>query len=389
MKRVALAVGCSIVVAAVCLRAGQTRPGATSNARIVEQEHREAKLYLPVIPVGRLSSCVQDAVQRHVVCGATVLVQSRNAVPYIRSFGCDLNGHTIERDTIFDAASLTKVMVTAPITLSLVANGKLTLETPIRRWFPSFDAEKGAITVGQLLMHTSGLPAGPDRILVSPPEESIAHIILRRRPGEKFEYSDLGYILLGRIVEIETGERLDRAADRLIFRPAGMNDTRFLPPAILVQRIASTRGEHNEILCGSVQDPLARQIGGVAGHAGLFTTAADIARYGDILLHRGALGSRQILSPVVVRYLTEPVSIDPRTTRSYGMDVLSLYSSPKGDLLPFGSFGHTGFTGCSFWLDPESGAEIVLMSTGVTEKTRKELGLVRRTVATIVAGEMK
>ena len=136
-------------------------------------------------------------------------------------------------------------------------------------------------------------------------------------------------------------------------------------------------------------DPLAQKLGGVAGHAGLFSTAGDLANFSGMLLDGGRKGGRRVLPAAVVRYLTAPVSVDPRTYRTYGMDALSAYSSPKGDLLPFGSFGHTGFTGGSLWIEPGSRTVVILLTNGVKEATRRDLAELRRTVTNLLAGTME
>jgi CubicO group peptidase (beta-lactamase class C family) len=301
----------------------------------------------------------------------------------------DVLGRPIRQDTVFDLASLTKAVATAPLILQLVADGRLTLETPIRRWFPKMRTEMAAITVGQLLLHSSGLPSGPSRPLSLPPETAITEERLRFKPGERFLYSDLDYLLLGRVLEVKCGKPLDLLATERVFHPCGMSETAFRPNPVLRRRAASTVGAQGENLIGTVQDPLAQSLGGVAGHAGLFSTATDLSKFGWMLLDGGKRGQRLVMPAAAVRYLTTPKEVDPRTYRTYGMDALSTYSSPKGDLLPFGSFGHTGYTGSSLWIDPESRTVIILLTAGVTDKNRQDLAELRRTVANLIAGAVE
>jgi CubicO group peptidase (beta-lactamase class C family) len=378
--------------AAVLLRERPMPLGPAAHAREAGISSAAAppggRLTLRRVPTASLRRTLQSAIDRGTVTGAVLRVESDFISPAVIALGADLRGRPVQADTVFDLASLTKAVATAPLVLRLVAEGRFTLETPIRRWFPKMREDMAEVSVGQLLLHSSGLPPGPSRPLSFPPEASIAVERLRFSPGERFLYSDLGYILLGRILKIESGAPLDRLAEERVFRPCGMSETAFRPPSSWRSRCASTRGEHGEVLTGTVQDPLAQALGGVAGHAGLFSTAGDLARFSRMILEGGTVRGNQVMPAAAIRYLMTPSSVDPRTYRTYGMDALSVYSAPKGDLLLFGSFGHTGYTGSSFWIDPESRTAVILMTAGVTDKTRKDLAELRRSVANLITGAM-
>src|SRR6185295_11313641 len=215
-------------------------------------------------------------------------------------------------------------------------------------------------------------------------------------PGERFVYSDINYFLLGDIVRRVSGETLDKFAHDRVFAPLGMKDTMFLPPAALRSRIAPTEsctplgwpceGPGMSMLRGVVHDPTARRMGGVAGHAGLFSTAADLTVFCRMLLNGGAYHGTRILSPLAVAKMTTAAT-DPRdrSVRGLGWDIDSAYSSNRGELLPVGSFGHTGFTGTSLWIDPLTRVFVVFLSNRVHPDGHGDVGALRARVASIVA----
>lgn len=265
-------------------------------------------------------------------------------------------------DTVFDAASLTKVVATLPSVLILMEQGKLDLEAEVRRYIPEF---RGGITVRHLLTHTSGLKAG----LPKEPEwtgyaAGIALAIATDPDGPPdrfFRYSDINFILLGEIVQRVSGTRLNDFAAKHVFGPLHMDSTRFLPPADWRPRIAPTEKDETGIMLrGVVHDPTSRKMGGVTGHAGLFTTAGDLAKYARMILTGGA----GTLKPETVKLMTAPQTI---TTvferRGLGWDIDSTFSRPRGKVFPIGSFGHTGFTGTSLWIEPASKTFVIFMSS--------------------------
>jgi uncharacterized protein YbbC (DUF1343 family)/CubicO group peptidase (beta-lactamase class C family) len=274
----------------------------------------------------------------------------------------------MSEDTIFDAASLTKVVATTPAVMLLVERGRVGLDDPVAKYVPEFAAHgKERITVRQLLTHTSGLRpcislkpdwSGYDEALRLCCEEKLV-----AAPGEKLIYSDTGMILLGEIVRRVSGQTLDAFARRELFEPLGMKDTQFNPPAALRPRIAPTEVENGVPVRGVVHDPRARRMGGVAGHAGLFMTAADLARYARMLLNLGELEGTRIFRPETVRLMTSvqtPPDVGAR--RGLGWDIDSSFSGPRGEMFPLGSFGHTGWTGTSLWVDPFSRTFVIFLS---------------------------
>ncbi len=267
-------------------------------------------------------------------------------------------------DTIFDAASLTKVIATTTCVLKLAERGKVELEAPVARYLPEFVGEnKQRVTVRHLLTHTSGNKPGIATSGINSYEEGIARACrnpLGDAPGTLIRYSDINFILLGEIVHRVSGKTLDEFAAAEIFRPLGMKDTGFRPAAASRPRIApTTRGTER----GVVHDPTASKMGGVAGHAGLFTTAGDLARFARMLLAGGELEGVRILQSETVQRMTSvqtPDAIAGR--RGLGWDIDTGYSGPRGKWFPLGSYGHTGWTGTSLWIDPFSQSFVIFLS---------------------------
>ncbi len=296
-------------------------------------------------------------------------------------------------DTLFDAASLTKVIATTPSILRLVESGRLDLDDPVARHLPAFAAHgKVGITVRHLLTHTSGLrpglPAGGDW---SGPAAALALACAEtptQPPGTRFVYSDINFIVLGELVRARSGRPLDEFARAEVFRPLGMLDTGYLPLAngFPVGRIAPTERQSNgACLRGIVHDPTARRMGGVAGHAGLFTTAADLARYGRMLLHQGELDGHRILRRETVAAMTSLQTGAGIPARGLGWDIDSPYAGPRGRHFGAGSYGHTGWTGTSLWIDPPSDTFIILLSNRNHPTEAGDVRTLRRELGTLAA----
>ena len=295
-------------------------------------------------------------------------------------------------DTIYDAASLTKVLATAPAIYLLHERGKLDIDRPVFEYLPEFESpEKRSITVRHLLTHTSGLrpslglsdpwsgyEAGVERAIAETPVTS---------EGLAFRYSDINYILLGEIVRRVAGVPLNEFVAREIYEPLGMSDTGFLPAASKRERIAPTeRISDGSILHGIVHDPTSRRMGGVAGHAGLFTTAADIARYARMLLGGGTLEGTRLFQPQTVAMMTSvqsPAGVPVR--RAGGFDIDSSYSRPRGEYFPVGSYGHTGWTGTFLWIDPYSRTFYAFLSNRVHPDGKGSVVALQRELGTLVA----
>lgn len=273
-------------------------------------------------------------------------------------------------DTVFDLASLTKVVATAPAIMILYEQGKLDLEAPVHRYLPEFFGEgREHIRVRHLLTHTSGLKPGlPKEPAWSGYKQGI-RLALETLPDTppdcQIRYSDINFILLGHLVTRISGEPLDSFTHKHLYAPLKMSSTRFLPPADWRARIAPTeRDEKGVMLRGVVHDPTARRMGGVAGHAGLFSTAADLARFTRMILGGGQLGGVRILKTETLQRMQRvQTAATLYERRGLGWDIDSSFSRPRGDLFPIGSFGHTGFTGTSLWIDPFSRSFVIFLSS--------------------------
>lgn len=273
-------------------------------------------------------------------------------------------------DTIFDAASLTKVVATTPCILKLIEQKKISLSTKLASHLPEFrgDPNKAKVTVRHLLTHTSGLLAGVRRGYEWEGDSHgialAAGEVSSHQAGFHYRYSDINFILLGELVHRVSGKSLPEFAQEHFFGPLKMTDTGFRPDASLISRIApTTRLDDGSVLRGTVHDPTARAMGGVAGHAGLFTTAQDLARFARMLLGGGSLDGIRVLRNESVSIMTSvqsPTNITAR--RGLGFDIDSPYAGPRGDRFPIGSYGHTGWTGTSLWIDPFSRTFLILLS---------------------------
>ena len=353
-----------------------------------------------------IDAAVLAEIEAGALPGAVVLVSHRGETIYRKAFGHRAVRPLAEPmtvDTIFDLASLTKVIATAPSVMALVEEGVIRLRDPVSRYVPGFEQYgKGSVTIEHLLTHVSGLR--PDFPLEQEFEgaeiavQRATEELLEALPGERFIYSDINFLLLGAIVEQVSGESLAEFSRRRIFAPLGMTDTSFRPAAVLRQRIAPTEacgrlswpcgGPGAEMLRGTVHDPTARRMGGVSGHAGLFGTAEDLARFGAMVLGGGRINSEApaVLSPLTVARMTTPATsrfLDEQ--RGLGWDIDSRYSSNRGDLFSSRSFGHTGFTGTSIWIDPETSTVVVFLSNRVHPNGGGNVTRLRGRVATLAA----
>ena len=337
-----------------------------------------------------LDSVVESAIQNHEIPGAVLVVGHDGRVIYRKAFGnrsLEPTRALMTVDTIFDIASLTKVVATTNAVMQLVDQGRVRLNDPVVKYIPEFGQnEKSDITVRDLLTHHSGV--APDLDLTHPwagrdvgYEMAFASTPLAP-PGARFIYSDINFIVLGALVERVSGIPLDSYCGQNIFVPLGMSHTRFRPPAEWLLQIAPTEyDERGQMLRGVVHDPTARRMGGVAGHAGVFSTADDLAKFAQFLLDGGP-----VLSSLAIQKMTSPEQ--PPTSpaiRGFGWDIDSPLSSNRGELLPVGSFGHTGFTGTSLWIDPTTRTYIVLLSNAVHPRGQGKAISLRAKVATVVA----
>jgi uncharacterized protein YbbC (DUF1343 family)/CubicO group peptidase (beta-lactamase class C family) len=340
-----------------------------------------------------LDELIEQAVQQELIPGAVLVVGHNGRIVYQKAYGWRAlvpRREPMSMDTIFDIASLTKVVATTPSVMKLFDKGKIRLNDRVTEYLPDFQGGSTNITVRDLLTHFSGLRPDVDLnpkwrgydmgirlALVDPPVAP---------PGVRFIYSDTNFELLGEIVHRVSGKMLDQFARDEIFKPLGMNDTMFNPPAALLPRIAPTEVENGVPVRGVVHDPQARAMDGVAGHAGVFSTAADLSRFAQMMLNGGELGGVRLFSALTVRKFTTPQTpADQPILRGLGWDIDSPYSSNRGELFPIGSYGHTGFTGTSLWLDPVTNSYVILLTNSVHPHRGKNLVPLRAKVATAIA----
>ncbi len=366
--------------------------------------------------LARIGAVVEEAIAARELPGAVVLVGHEGRTMYRRAFGSRAVDPAPERmtaDTIFDVASLTKAVATAPSVMILVEEGRIRLGDPVTRYIPEFAPasagdDRAKVTVEELLLHRAGLPPDdPIELYSGTREEIFARKYaqpLKSRPGSEFVYSDVGYEVLGEIVRRVSGMGLDRFSEQRIFRPLGMKDTAFRPldpvsspsdpsrPRAAADagasRIAPTERREGRWMRGEVHDPRAYAVGGVAGHAGLFSTADDLAKFCRMILSGGSLGKVRILSPLSVDALTRARFSFDGDVRALGFDVQTAWSGNRGDLFPPGSFGHTGFTGTGVWIDPSSRTFVVFLSNRVHPDGKGNVVRIRGLVASIVAAAL-
>lgn len=361
-------------------------PGALAFALLSSASPGEGEPHvLDLSRAVEIRATLQDAIDRRVIPGAVFWVgrEGQTIRGAIGRRAVVPKKEAIREDTIFDLASLTKVVATTPCVMLLVEEEKIRLHATVDRYIPEFAGEgRERITVRHLLTHTSGLK--PSLSVKEPWSGHDTGIRMAcasvpdSAPDAQFRYSDINFILLGEIVHRVSGESLDKVAGRRVFEPLKMKDATFKPDARLRGRIAPTeRDENKAMLRGIVHDPVARRMGGVAGHAGLFGTAADLARYCRMILNGGEIDGVRLLKAETVqrmsRVQTSPAIAD---RRGLGWDIDTRYSRPRGALFPIGSFGHTGFTGTCLWIDPFSKTFFVFLSSrlhGTDPKTDSRL----------------
>jgi CubicO group peptidase (beta-lactamase class C family) len=338
---------------------------------------------------------IEEAIKNGDCPGAVVLIGHKGETVYRKAYGYRAlkpEKEAMTADTIFDLASLTKPIATATCVMLLIERGKVQLDDPVAKHMPEFGTEgKEKITVEDLLRHRGGLIA--DNHLrdyadgANQAWSNICNLKPVAAPGEKFIYSDVGFIVLGQLVERVEGKRLKHMASESVFEPLGMKDTMFSPPPPLWKRCAPTQQRDGQWLRGVVHDPRAWALEGNAGHAGLFGTADDLARYAWMLLRGGELNGKRVLAAETVRQMIrgKPLA-EGKNTRALGWDVDTAYSSPRGDHFQRGvSFGHTGFTGTSIWLDPASDSFVILLTNRVHPDGKGNTVALRRRVATLAA----
>lgn len=344
----------------------------------------------PVTFADQVASIVNQGIADGEMPGAVVVVANRDRILYQQAFGnrqLDPTPEPMTIDTLFDLASLTKPVATATSVMRLVQQGKVELNRPVADYLPEFGARgKSTITIADLLLHVGGLI--PDNPLSDYDHGSeiawqrICDLEPTAPPRQKFAYSDVGFIVLGKLVEQVSGKPLDQFANDEVFSPLGMNETTFNPSEELVARAAPTEQRDDQWIRGQVHDPRAHLLGGVAGHAGLFSIAADLVRYGQMMLSEDQ-AAVQVLDRTARREMTQPREV-PRGTRTYGWDHRSPYSSNRGESLSDGAFGHGGFTGTVLWIDPAKNRIFVFLSNRLHPDGEGSVNQLAGKIATLV-----
>lgn len=342
---------------------------------------------------------IQQAIENKEIPGAVLAIVHVDKLVYLKAFG---NKQTypetvkMKTNTIFDLASLTKSVSTATSVMILTERGKIRLNDPVSMYIPEF---KDDIQVIHLLTHTSGLPAyAPVELLekkrADNPNVLIQHIALVRRlnnPGEEFRYSCLNYIALQHIVEKVSGQNLRNFAKENIFDVLGMRNTDYTPSLQKHKLISPTEKQaDNQVLLGTVHDPMARVLkDGIAGNAGLFSSAKDLARFAMMMLNDGTLNGKQVLSPLTIRAMTTVPSGFSAFGRTLGWDMYSSYASNQGDLLGPNTYGHTGYTGTSIVIDPDHKIAVIMLTNRVHPDDKGSVSRLRALVANAVAGAVR
>ncbi len=311
-------------------------------------------------------------------------------------YGTD-DARPVQPGTLYDLASLTKVVGLTTACMLLVDEGALALDSPVERYLPEFrGAMKDRVTIRHLLTHSSGLPAWRPLYREADSRATAFWVVnttpLTTPPGRAYVYSDLGAIVLTEVVERITGERLDQYVARRVFRPLGMPATRYLPPPGWRDRIAPTENDtvfRHRMLRGEVHDENAGRLGGVSGHAGLFSNAPDLARFAAMLLNRGSWDTLQLIRSETVEEFTRRQNVVPGSSRALGWDTPPQppdSTSSAGTRLSERAVGHTGFTGTSIWIDPEKDLFVILLTNRVhPTRTNTAILRVRPRVADLVA----
>jgi CubicO group peptidase (beta-lactamase class C family) len=331
----------------------------------------------------KVDSLFAAAIEDSVFPGAVALVGYKGEKVFEKAYGkftYSPDAKVMTTDAIFDLASVTKVIGTTSAAMILVDEGKLNLDEKVAAYLPEFGNNgKENVTIRNILLHNTGLPAFKRYYLTMQTGEQLINDIMNceldNPPGAKYVYSDLGMITLQKVIERITGKGIDKFLSEKLFKPLGMNDSYYAPPDEVIERCVPTELDdywRHELVKGKVHDENAYMLGGVAGHAGLFSTADDISKVMFTLLNDGKYNGEQIFDPELIKNWTTKQS--EQSTRGIGWDTIDLegYSS-AGHKLSKNSFGHTGFTGTSVWADKDEDLFIILLTNRVypTRKNRK------------------
>ena len=396
-KTLSLTVLAFFVVGGLTAALSQTLPPAKPEAVGMSSKH-----------LAYLDEIIGAAVVRKDFPGAVLLVARKGKAVFRRAYGESQRvpePRPMTADMIFDLASVTKPVATATSIMILVEQGKLRLWDRVKEYVPEFSTwygEKGIAgeeaRLWHLLTHTSGLPPVTDakeaaKKLGDPCSTAdlarlIAEIPKESPVGTRFVYSDLNYITLAHIVHKVTGKTIAEFAGETIFKPLGMNRTFYRPPDAILGLCVPTEVIDGIPLRGIVHDPLARLQGGVSGNAGLFSTADDLAVFAQMLLNRGEWKGARILSPLSVQRMTEIYPKVGESGRGLGWDLDSGYATVRGDLFGPDSYGHSGYTGTSIWIDPETQTTVIFLTNRVHPFGQGDIIALRSKVANVVAASI-
>ncbi|QDV15837.1 Esterase EstB [Gimesia panareensis] len=385
MKQVTLIFTCLLFLIASVLQILAAEPTRLPHAKA-------AKVGMDPDRLSEIDFVVERGLERDSMPGAVVLVGYQGKVVFLKAYGdrqVKPDKRAMTTDTVFDLASLTKPIATATSIMKLVEQGQLKLSDPVAKYIPEFAANgKQDVTIYQLLTHQGGLiPDNSIKDYLDGPETAMQRIYdlkLYYQPGTRFAYTDVGFILLGDIVKRITGESVHEFSLKNIFQPLGMQETGYLPADELKQRAATTQERDGHWMRGEVHDPRSYRLGGVAGHAGLFSTAEDLAVYAQMMLNQGSYKGAQVLKPETIDIMTRgyPVVDD---IRGLGWDSLSRYSSNRGDLFSRRAFGHGGFTGTAIWMDPAQDLFVIFLSNRVHPDGKGSVNSLAGRIGTIAA----
>ena len=344
----------------------------------------------------RIDTIVAEGLRRKLMPGCVVLLARDQKVVFLKAYGSRQLKPTVEPmtvDTVFDMASITKPTATATSVMKLIEQGKIELTAPVSKYIPQFAANgKGEVTILQLLTHQAGLiPDNSIKDYNDGPDEAFKRIYNLKfytPPGKKFVYTDVGFILLADLVKRVSGLDVNEFSKQHIFGPLGMRETGYLPAPPLRKRAALTEQRNGEWMRGEVHDPRAFRLGGVAGHAGLFSTAQDIAVYAAMMKNGGQLNGVRILKASTVRQMTSAYRIADGNQRGLCWDKQSGFSYNKGDLMSASAFGHGGFTGTVLWMDPQSDLTFVFLSNRVHPNGKGSVNRLAARIATVAAASI-
>ncbi len=351
---------------------------------------------LPEPAVAKIDGVVQQGLDEGQMAGAVVCIGGRSGISLLKAYGhrqVEPTNIAMTTDTVFDMASITKPAATATSIMLLIERGEIGLDDRVSKHLPDFAQNgKADVTIEDLLLHQSGLT--PDNALsdyTDGPEQAfdnINRLSLRAEPKTKFMYSDVGFIVLAEIVRAKTGRDVHEFSQENVFAPLGMKETGYLPRAELRSRCAATERRDDKWMVGEVHDPRAYELRGVAGHAGLFSTATDLSIFARMLLNNGSCKGKMIRKPETLATMSAGYKVSSGI-RGLGWDKQTGYSSNKGDGFSDSAFGHGGFTGTTFWVDPELDLFVIFLSNRLHPDGKGSVNRLAGKIGTIAADAIK